>query len=269
MRTTKKVLLFIWGGMVNRSLKLEILGGISLIMFTSLTVILNGVEGSKEIQDKSTLIKDVTFPALEESSALIKIVEDTQSSLLDGIEDEDEYVLEELEEYKESFDVAIETIIEKNGDTRLSVIKESYSIYYDYSVKVMKIVVSEGIGGIPSELLQVNHANILNERIRAYRSSELDRFQKELKSIYLQAENFSLVFLISGLILLLVIIGITLRTENIFKSLSRLVDKGNNLAEGDLLDEIKTSRTDEIGELTKALEKSRKAIINARSKNEN
>jgi len=264
MKTVKKLLRFVWNGMVHRSLKLEILGGISLIMFTSLTVVLNGVEGSKEIIAQSTKIKDVTFPALEESNSLIKIVEDSRGSLLEGIEDEDGDIIEELEEYKESFDLAIEKILERRNDTALTNIRDSYQKYYNHSIKVMNIVDSEGIGSVPAEMIQVNHANILDADLKKYRLRELNNFETELRGIKNQADTFSVVFLVSGLILMLVIIAITLRAENVFKSLRRLVEKGNNLADGDIYDKITTRRVDEIGELSEAFEKARRAILKAK-----
>ncbi len=95
----------------NISLKVKMLGGLSLILGTSLTVVLHIVEGSKNVQDQIRSIIDTSFPSMELSTNIISIVEKTKGvffNIVEELEVPDEEVLEEyiitFEELKENFE---------------------------------------------------------------------------------------------------------------------------------------------------------------------
>ena len=294
----------------NISLKIKMLGGLSLILGTTLTVVLHIVEGSKFVKDQISTIIDTSFPSMELSNEIIDVVEKTNELFLNAVEELEDPAPDVLEEYLEQFSGLKEKInlktlhlakleswhlIEKHRmghgrgknpedsitalyanrrslrdsldaaalllpyDTLLSNIRENYSRHHENITYVIQSAMQhDGLAGLPDSLLQLRDAGVLMGLIQEFRSRRRADFSEALQSIYQHANSFSLFTLSSGIFLLLIIIFILLMTENIFKSLARIILSAKKLSTGQSNITIDLSRRDELGQINIAFERLRR-----------
>lgn len=238
------------------TLRIKLIGGLLLCFFVALVTIFYGGLSGQSISDKSKILREVTFPSLEEARALQQIVSDTKLLFQDALETSDLELLDSAQFYQNNFQDITQRIYRGSKDQDVITLGALYQNYVQNAKRQVYAVVNEE----PIKEFFDLGTQQLDDMISTYRQNKRVAFMTSLQSMQSEATSFKQTFVVLGSFVIVVIGMILLVVTNIQKRLGRVVGHASRLAKGDFESKIKTRYDDEIGSLETTFEGMRQAL---------
>lgn len=238
------------------TLRLKLIGGLLLCFFVALVTIFYGGLSGQSISDNSEVLREQTFPALEEARALQQIVASTKLIFQDALETSDPELLDSANLEKEKFRRITQEIFAKTGDSDIIQLGKLFENYVQRATRQLSLLIRNQ----PIDELFDMGTRELDQKIQEYRADKLEAFTNSLHSMQTKATSFKQTFVVLGSFAIVVIGMILIVVVNIQKRLASVVSHASRLGRGDFESSIETQYEDELGSLESTFEGMRKTL---------